>query len=151
MEIGSQYCSKRSTPARHQNDHQAPTVSSSIGDKTRTRYFKNGASKYFCRGAFTVISKWRNWMKDRCNSIAVWGEKNPPHQPKPPHVVIHQNSNQRFILDKNWKGVGRKLKQEGCTPFPFLKVMPNWSYQNLKKTLGIWRKHSNKQKILPQS
>lgn len=60
--------------ARHKNDHQVPTNSTNISDKTRTKYIENVACKKFCIGTFTVIS--RLWMKDRHNYIAV-GEGNP--------------------------------------------------------------------------
>lgn len=134
MEMGSQYCSNRPTPARHQNDHQAPTVSTSISDKTRTRYIENGASKYFCRSIFTIISKWRDWMKDTCYYIAVW-EKTQQTQTTPKPLILRYIRIQ--IRDLFWIGTEKvwvmKLMWEGCTSFPFLKVMPNWSYQNLKK------------------
>lgn len=57
MEMGGQYCSKKLTPARHQNNYQAPTNSPSIGDKFGTRYTGNWNSNYFCGGAFKEISK----------------------------------------------------------------------------------------------
>lgn len=79
----------------------------------------------FSRGAFTVI--WRHWMEDRCNYIVV-GERNLNH------LILILCYIRIKIRDLFWIGMEkisvRLLMWEGCTSFPHLKEMTNWSYQN---------------------